>query len=139
MIIIKSDEETDAGRVPTEDEFAEMARFNQEMADAGVLLGAEGLLDSDKGARVRLSGGNTTITDGPFTESKELVAGFWIIRADSLEEAIDWASRVPSPPDVETNLEVRQVVEAFEDYAETYTEELKEGEDRLREQMAGNE
>ncbi|CAM3554611.1 YciI family protein [Kibdelosporangium persicum] len=139
MIIIKSDEETEAGRVPSEDEFAEMARFNQEMADAGVLLAAEGLLDSHKGARVRLSGGNTTITDGPFTESKELVAGFWIIRADSLEEAIDWASRVPSPPDVETNLEVRQVAEAFEDYAETYTEELKQGEDKLREQMAENQ
>ncbi|ONI79276.1 dehydrogenase [Actinosynnema sp. ALI-1.44] len=139
MIIIKSDEKTDAGRVPTEAEFAAMARFNQEMADAGILLGAEGLLDSAKGARVQLSGGKTTITDGPFTESKELVAGFWMIRADSLEEAIDWAGRVPSPPHIETNLEVRQVVEAAADFAETYTDELREGEDKLREQIADNQ
>nr|WP_042181201.1 YciI family protein [Kibdelosporangium sp. MJ126-NF4]CEL14881.1 PhnB protein [Kibdelosporangium sp. MJ126-NF4]CTQ96488.1 PhnB protein [Kibdelosporangium sp. MJ126-NF4] len=138
MIIIKSDEKTDAGRVPSEAEFAAMAQFNQEMADAGILLGAEGLLDSGKGARVRLSGGKTTITDGPFTESKELVAGFWLIRTNSLEEAIDWASRVPSPPTIETNLEVRQVVDAAEDYAETYTEGLRDGEDKLREQIAGN-
>lgn len=138
MIIIKSDERTDAGRVPSEDEFTAMAEFNQEMADAGVLLGAEGLLDSGKGARVRLAGGKTTITDGPFTESKELVAGFWLIRAGSIEEAIDWASRVPSPPHIETNLEVRQVVEAAADFAGTYTDELKQDEDRLREQIADN-
>jgi hypothetical protein len=139
MIIIKSDEKTDAGRVPSEAEFTAMAQFNQEMADAGILLGAEGLLDSGKGARVKMSGGKTTITDGPFTEAKELIAGFWLIRADSLEQALDWASRVPSPPHIETNLEVRQVVEAAEDFAENYTEELKQGEDRLREQIAGNE
>ncbi|WP_312024919.1 YciI family protein [Kibdelosporangium aridum] len=139
MIIIKSDEKTDAGRVPSEAEFTAMAEFNQEMADAGILVGAEGLLDSGKGARVHMSGGKTTITDGPFTESKELVAGFWMIKVDSLEEAIDWASRVPSPPEIETNLEVRQVVDAAGDYAETYTEELKEGEDKLREQIAENQ
>ncbi|MFC0112997.1 YciI family protein [Kibdelosporangium aridum] len=139
MIIIKSDEKTDAGRVPSEAEFTAMAQFNQEMADAGILVGAEGLLDSGKGARVQMSGGKTTITDGPFTESKELVAGFWMIKVDSLEEAIDWASRVPSPPEIETNLEVRQVVDAAEHYAETYTEELKEGEDKLRDQIAENQ
>ncbi|MFB9303959.1 YciI family protein [Kibdelosporangium philippinense] len=139
MIIIKSDEKTDAGRVPTEEEFAAMAEFNQEMADAGILLGAEGLLDSGMGARVLMSGGKTTITDGPFTESKELIAGFWLIKADSLEEAIDWASRVPSPPDIETSLEVRQVVSAAEDFAQTYTEQLREGEDKLREQIAENQ
>jgi hypothetical protein len=139
MIIIKSDETTDAGRVPTEQEFAAMADFNQEMADAGILLAAEGLLDSARGARVRLAGGATTIVDGPFTEAKELIAGFWLIHAESLEEALGWASRVPSPPDIETNLEVRQVVEAAVDFAETYTDELKQDEDRLREQIGENQ
>jgi hypothetical protein len=112
MIIVKSDEKTDLGRVPSDEEFAAMADFNQEMADAGILLAAEGLLDSGCGARVRLAGGETTIVDGPFTEAGDLVAGFWIVQADSLEEALGWASRVPSAPDVETNLEVRQIVEA---------------------------
>ncbi|MET0237381.1 MAG: YciI family protein [Kibdelosporangium sp.] len=139
MIIIKSDENTDAGRTPSEAEFKAMAEFNQQMADAGILLGAEGLLDSGKGARVSKSGGTTTIVDGPFTEAKELIAGFWLIRADSLREALDWAARVPSPPHLETNLEVRQVVEAATDFGENYTEELRQGEDRLREQIAGND
>jgi hypothetical protein len=139
MIIIKSDEQTDAGRAPTEAEFTAMAEFNQQMADAGILLGAEGLLDSGKGARVKMAGGQTTVTDGPFTEAKELVAGFWLIRVDSLQEALDWAGRVPCPPHIEMNLEVRQVVEAAEDYAETYTETLKQGEDRMRAQIAANE
>jgi hypothetical protein len=134
MIIIKSDETTDAGRVPTEAELKAMGAFNEEMAKAGVMLGGEGLRESGKGARVKISGGKTTITDGPFTEAKELVAGFWLIRADSLEEALEWASRVPSPPHIETNLEVRQVVEA-EDFGDSFTPELREAEERLRAQL----
>src|SRR5882762_468183 len=102
MIIIKSDEKTDAGRIPTEAELSAMSAFNMQMAEAGVMLAGEGLLESGKGARVKISGGKTTITDGPFTEAKELVAGFWLIRADSLQEALEWARRVPSPPHIET-------------------------------------
>ncbi|MBP2331049.1 hypothetical protein JOF56_011434 [Kibdelosporangium banguiense] len=122
MIIIKSDEESGPGRAPTQDEFTAMAEFNQQMADAGILLGAEGLLDSGAGARVRLADGIATIIDGPFTEATDLIAGFWLIEAESLEHALEWASQVPSPPDIETNLEVRQVVEV----AEVYTEEPDE-------------
>jgi hypothetical protein len=95
------------------------------------MLAGEGLRESAKGARVKISGGTTTVTDGPFTESKELVAGFWLIRVDSLEEALEWAARVPSPPHIETNLEVRQVVEA-EDFGDAFTPELQEAEQRLR-------
>jgi hypothetical protein len=131
MMIIKSNESTDAGRKVTEGELAAMGKFNEEMADAGILLAGEGLRESAKGARVKISGGTTTITDGPFTESKELVAGFWLIRVDSLEEALEWAARVPSPPHIETNLEVRQVVEA-EDFGDAFTPELQEAEQRLR-------
>jgi hypothetical protein len=135
MIIIKSDEKTDAGRQVTEAELAAMGAFNEEMAKAGILLAAEGLRESAKGTRVQKSGGKTTITDGPFTEAKELVAGFWLIRVDSLAEAVEWASRVPSPPHLETNLEVRQVAEA-EDFGDAFTPELREAEQRLREQAA---
>jgi hypothetical protein len=135
MIIIKSNEKTDAGRVPTEAELRAMGEYNQQLGDAGILLAGEGLRESTKGARVKISGGKTTITDGPFTEAKELVAGFWIIRADSLEEALEWARRVPSSPNYEVNLEVRQVVEA-EDFGDAFTPELQEKEERLRAQIA---
>ncbi|MET0134528.1 MAG: YciI family protein [Kibdelosporangium sp.] len=135
MMIIKSDETTETGREPTEAEIKAMSEFNQEMVDAGILLAGEGLRESAKGARVKISGGRTTVTDGPFTEAKELVAGFWIFRADSLEEALSWAKRVPSPPHIETNLEVRQVVEA-EDFGDAFTPELREAEERMRAQSA---
>ncbi|TCO48154.1 YciI family protein [Actinocrispum wychmicini] len=134
MMIIKSNEQTDAGRIPTEAELAAMAGYNQQLADAGILLAGEGLRDSGKGARVKKSGGKTTITDGPFTEAKELVAGFWIIQADSLAEAMEWAGRVPCPPHIELNLEVREVVEA-EHFGDAFTPELQEQEARLRAQI----
>jgi hypothetical protein len=138
MIIIKSSEKTDAGidnrsEAEVNAMLTEMSRFNQEMAEAGILLAGEGLRESAKGARVKMSGGKTTITDGPFTEAKELVAGFWIIRVDSLEQALEWAAKVPSPPQIETNLEVRQVVEA-EDFGDAFTPELQETEERIRAQ-----
>jgi hypothetical protein len=131
MMIIKSDEATEAGRQITEAELKAMGAYNQELVDAGILLAGEGLRESERGARVKISGGKTTVTDGPFTEAKELVAGFWIIRADSLEEAVEWASKVPSPPHIETNIEVRQVVEA-EDFGDAFTPELQEAEERMR-------
>jgi hypothetical protein len=135
MIIIKSNEKTDAGRVANEAELRAMGAFNAEMAAAGVLLAGEGLTSSAKGARVKITGGKTTITDGPFTEAKELVAGFWLIRADSLEQALEWAARVPSPPHIETNLEVRRVIEA-EDFGDAFTPELRAAEERLRAQAS---
>jgi hypothetical protein len=135
MIIIKSNEETDAGRLPTEAELAAMANFNEEMVDAGVMLAGEGLRDSTKGARVKMNGGKTTVTDGPFTEAKELVAGFWLINVDSLEEAVGWARRVPCAPDLEVNLEVREVSEA-EDFGDAFTPELQEQEQRIRAKAA---
>jgi hypothetical protein len=140
MIIIKSNEKTDLGiGVRSEAEvtamLTAMSKFNQEMTDAGILLAGEGLRESAKGARVKMSGGKTTITDGPFTEAKELVAGFWIINVDSLQQAVEWAAKVPSPPQIETNLEVRQVVEA-EDFGEAFTPELQETEERMRAQAA---
>jgi hypothetical protein len=135
MMIIKSDPATEVGRPITEAELAAMGAYNQRLVDAGVMLGGEGLRESAKGARVKISGGRTTVTDGPFTEAKELVAGFWIIRADSLAEAVEWARKVPSPPGVETNIEVRQVVEA-EDFGDAFTPELQEAEERVRAQAA---
>jgi hypothetical protein len=138
MMIIKSDEQTDAGRAVTEAELKAMGEFNQQMVDAGVMLAGEGLRESERGARVKIAGGKTTVTDGPFTEAKELVAGFWIIQAESLEEAVAWAKKVPSPPHIETNLEVRQVVEA-EDFGEEFTTELREAEERMRAQSEANQ
>ena len=135
MIIFKSNEQAEAGRKVTEAELAAMGKFNEEMVEAGIMLGGEGLRESAKGARVKISGGTTTVTDGPFTEAKELVGGFWLIRVDSLEEALEWAARVPSPPHIETNLEVRQVVEA-EDFGDAFTPELQEAEERLRAKSA---
>jgi hypothetical protein len=137
MIIIKSNEETDAGRVPTEAELTAMGEFNQQLVDAGVMLAGEGLRESSRGAKVKKSGGKTTVTDGPFTEAKELVAGFWLIRADSLAEAVEWATKVPSVPHVEMNLEVREVVEA-DYFGDAFTPELQEKEDRMRAQAAAN-
>jgi hypothetical protein len=137
MMIIKSNEETDAGRVPTEAELTAMSDYNQQLIDAGVMLAGEGLRESTRGAKVRKSGGKTTVTDGPFTEAKELVAGFWLIRADSLEEAVEWATKVPSVPHVELNLEVREVVEA-DYFGDAFTPELQEKEERMRAQAAAN-
>lgn len=112
MIIIKADQDSEAGVMPSRELIEEMGKFNEEMARAGVLLAAEGLLPSSKGARVHFSGGRRTVTDGPFAETKELVAGFWIIQVDSLQDAIDWVMRIPDGDEgVESVIEIRQVGE----------------------------
>jgi hypothetical protein len=111
MVMIKSDERTDSGVLPTAEDLEAMGRYNEELIKAGVLLAGEGLLDSSKGARVRMSGGTPTVIDGPFTEAKELVAGFWLLDVKSKEEAIEWVKRIPCTTDEPSHVEIRQVFE----------------------------
>jgi hypothetical protein len=129
MMLVKANEDSEAGVLPSKEILAAMGAYNEELVKAGVLLAAEGLHASSKGARVRFSGERRTVTDGPFTETKELIAGFWLIQVKSKEEAIEWASRVPFADGEE--LEVRQVFEA-----EDFGAELREAEQRLRTQAA---
>jgi hypothetical protein len=138
MIMIKADRDTEAGVLPSEELLAEMGKYNEELAKAGVLLAGEGLQPSSKGARVRFSGGKRTVIDGPFTEAKELIAGFWIIQVKSKEEAIEWVKRCPNPTAGEAEIEIRQVFEA-EDFGAAFTPELREQEERLRAQLAAKE
>ncbi|MDQ3055977.1 MAG: YciI family protein [Actinomycetota bacterium] len=138
MIILKSDQNTEAGVMPTEQELTDMGNYNEELVKAGVMLAGEGLQPSSKGARVRFSGGNRTVTDGPFSETKELIAGFWLIQVKSRDEAVEWVKRVPISADQETEIEIRQVFEA-EDFGDEYTPELREQEDRLRAQSELNQ
>ena len=136
MIMIKADKTTEAGGLPDEKFLTEMGSFNEELVKAGVMLAGEGLHPSSKGARVKFSGDKRTVTDGPFTESKELIAGFWLIQAKSKEEAIEWVKRCPNPmPGEESEIEIRQVFEA-EDFGEEFTPELREQEERLRAEIA---
>jgi hypothetical protein len=138
MILVKANEDTEAGILPSEELLAEMGKYNEELAKAGVMLAGEGLQPSSKGARVRFSGKDRTVIDGPFTEAKELIAGFWLIQTKSKEEAIEWVKRCPNPMEGESELEIRQVFEA-EDFGEEFTPELREQEQRVREQAAANE
>ncbi len=138
MILLKANEETEAGVMPSEELLAEMGRYNEEMVKAGVLLAGEGLHPSSKGARVKFSGGERTVVDGPFTEAKELIAGYWLIQVKSREEAIEWVKRCPNPLEDEAEIEIRQVFEA-EDFGEELTPELREQEERIREQAAANQ
>ena len=132
MILIKADRNSEAGVMPSEQLLAEMGRFNEELVKAGVMLAGEGLHPSSKGARVRFSGSKRTVIDGPFSETKELVAGFWLFQVKSKEEAIEWVKRAPNPfPGTESEIEIRQVFEA-DDFGEAMTPELREQEDRLR-------
>jgi hypothetical protein len=131
MIMVKATEQSEAGAMPSEDELAAMGRYNEELAKAGALLAAEGLHPSSKGARVRFSGRERTVIDGPFTETKELTAGFWLIQAKDLDEALEWIKRVPFE---DGEIEVRQVFEA-EDFGEEFTPELREQEQRIRAQV----
>lgn len=132
MVMVPASQESEAGVLPDEKLFAEMNKFNEEMVKAGVMLAAEGLQDSSKGVRLKFSGGKTTVIDGPFTESKELIAGFWLIQVKSKEEAIAWMKRAPFGDGVV--LEIRQLFET-EDLS-TLTPELREQEERLRVQLA---
>ncbi len=133
MVIVKANQESEAGQLPSTEELALMGNFNEELAKAGIMLAAEGLQASKKGARVRLGGGKRTVIDGPFSETKELIAGFWIWQVKSKEEAIEWAKRIPAAcfPNSETEIEIRQVFEA-EDFGPAFTPELQEQERRLQ-------
>lgn len=129
MVIVKANKESEAGVLPTEEQLAEMARFNEELVKAGAMLAGEGLQASSKGARVRYSGAKRTVIDGPFAESKELIAGYWVIQAKSKEEAIEWAKRAPFQ---EGEVEIRQIFE-LEDFGPS---EAVEHHARLQEQIA---
>ena len=134
MILIKADKNSEAGVLPSEKLLTEMGKFNEELVKAGVMLAGEGLQPSSKGARVKFSGDKRTVTDGPFTEAKELIAGFWLWQVKSKEEAIEWVKRCPNPmPGTESEIEIRQVFEA-EDFGAEFTPELREQEERLRAQ-----
>jgi hypothetical protein len=134
MIIIKADKNTEAGVLPSEQLLADMGKFNEELVKAGIMLAGEGLQPSSKGARVKFAGDKRIVTDGPFAETKELIAGFWIWRVKSKQEAIDWVKRCPNPTGAESEIEIRQVFEA-EDFGEAFTPELREQEERLRSQI----
>ena len=133
MIIVKASEESEAGVLPDEKILSAMGKFNEELVKAGVMLAGEGLQPSSKGVRVKFDGAKRTVTDGPFSETKELIAGFWLWQVKSKEEAIEWLKRAPF--DGGTEIEVRQVFEA-EDFGENFTPELREQEERLRAQLA---
>jgi hypothetical protein len=133
IVLVKANADSEAGKMPTEKELAEMGNFNEELVKAGIMLSGEGLHPSSKGTRIRFSKGKTTVVDGPFAETKELVAGFWIWQAKSKEEAIEWARRAPFGSDSE--LEIRQVFEA-EDFGAEFTPELREQEERIRREIS---
>ena len=133
MIIVKATQDSEAGVMPKEKLLTEMGKFNEELVNAGVMLAGDGLHPSSKGARVKFSGTKRTVTDGPFAETKELVAGFWIWQCKSKQEAIEWVKRCPNPHEGESEIEIRQVFEA-EDFGAEFTPELREQEERLRAQ-----
>lgn len=133
MVLVKADKNSETGALPDEKLFAEMGKFNEELVKAGIMLAAEGLHASSKGARVKFSGDMRTVIDGPFTETKELVAGFWLWQVKSLDEAIEWLKRAPFDGGAE--VEIRQIYEAA-DFGPAFTPELREQEERLRAQMA---
>jgi hypothetical protein len=136
MVMVRANKQSEAGGLPDQKLLADMGKFNEELVKAGVMLAGEGLQPSSKGARVRFSGAKRTVIDGPFAETKELIAGFWLWRVESLDEAIEWTKRCPNPfAGVDSEIEIRQVFEA-EDFGEAFTPELKEQEERLRAQLA---
>jgi len=136
MVLVKATRDSEAGVLPTPQAFAEMGRFNEELIKAGVMQAGEGLHPSSRGARVRFSGKERKVIDGPFAETKELVAGFWLWKCASLQEAIDWVKRCPNPMPGDSEIEIRQIYEA-EDFGDAFTPELREQEERLRAQMDG--
>ena len=135
MVMVRADKTTEAGGIPSEKRLSDMMKFNEELAKAGVLLAAEGLQPSSKGVRVRFSGAKRTVIDGPFTEAKELIAGFWLWQVKSKEEAIEWVKRCPNPLEGESEIEIRQVFEP-EDFGPELTPEIKAAEQRLRDHVA---
>ncbi|HYH11927.1 MAG TPA: YciI family protein [Thermomicrobiales bacterium] len=131
MVLLKASADTESNRMPTEQELAEMGKYNEALANAGLMLGGEGLHPSSKGVRVRYAEGKQSVIDGPFAETKELLAGYWIWKVDSMDEAVEWAKRAPFGPGDE--VEIRQVFEP-EDFGEAFTPELREQEARIRKQ-----
>jgi hypothetical protein len=136
MVIIKANQDSEAGVMPTTELLTEMGKFNEELVKAGIMLAGEGLHPSSKGKRIRFSGSSRTVIDGPFTETKELIAGFWLWQVRSMEEAIEWVKRCPNPMDGESEIEIRPVFEA-DDFGAEFTPELREQEERLRQQISG--
>lgn len=134
MVMVKATKDSEAGVMPSQEEFAAMGAFNEELVQAGVMEAGEGLHPSAKGARVAFSGKDRRVIDGPFAETKELVAGFWIWKCASLQEAIEWAKRCPNPMPTDSEIEIRQIF-AAEDFGAEFTPELREQEERLRQEM----
>jgi hypothetical protein len=135
MVIVKANKDTEAGVMPSTELLEAMGKYNEELVKAGVMLAGEGLHSSSKGARVRFSGEKRTVIDGPFAETKELVAGYWLWQCGSLQEAIEWVKRCPNPTGDESEIEIRQVFEA-EDFGAEFTPELREQEERLLAEIA---
>jgi hypothetical protein len=138
MVLVKADEKSEAGVLPSEELLTAMGRYNEELVQAGVLLAGDGLHPSSKGVRVRFSGRRRTVIDGPFAETKELIAGYWLWQVSSMEEAIEWAKRCPNPTGEESEIEIRPVLEA-DDFGEAFTPELREQEERLRAQSSARQ
>jgi hypothetical protein len=134
MVLIKANKDTEAGVLPDEKLLTDMGKYNEELVKAGIMLAGEGLHPSSKGVRVKFAGAKRTVIDGPFTETKELIAGFWLWQVRSMEEAIEWLKRCPNPTGAEAEIEIRQVFEAA-DFGSEFTPELREQEDRLRAQI----
>jgi hypothetical protein len=134
MILLKANKTSESGALPDEKILTEMTRYNEELVKAGVLLAAEGLQPTAKGARVKFSGNERTVVDGPFTESKELIAGFWIFKVNSKEEAIQWVKRSPNPFEGDSEIEIRPIFEA-PDFGDALTPELQRAEERMRSQI----
>ena len=135
MVIVKASKESEAGAAPDQKILTEMGAFNEELVKAGIMLTGEGLHSTAKGKRVRFSGSTRTVVDGPFAETKELIAGFWIWKVNSMEEAVEWVKRCPNPHVSESEIEIRQVYET-EDFGDALTPELREQEERMRAQLA---
>jgi hypothetical protein len=138
MVIVKANEDSEAGVMPSEQLLTEMGAFNEELVKAGVMLDGDGLKPSSEGVRVRFSGSQRTVIDGPFVETKELIAGYWIWQVKSLDEAIEWVKRCPNPMGGESEIEIRPIVEA-DDFGEAFTPELREQEERLRAQLSARQ
>jgi hypothetical protein len=138
MVLVKADKNSEAGILPDEKLLTEMGKYNEELVKAGIMLAGEGLHPSSKGARVKFSGKNRTVVDGPFSETKELIAGFWLWQCKSKEEAIEWVKRCPNPMQGESEIEIRQVFEN-EDFGAEFTPELRAQEDRIRAEIASRQ
>ena len=138
MVIVKASKESEAGILPDEKLLSEMGNFNEQLVNAGIMLAGDGLHPSSRGVRVSFSGKDRRVIDGPFAETKELIAGYWIWKLNSMEEAIEWVKRCPNPMESDSEIEIRQIFEA-EDFGKEFTPELREQEDRLRREMAKQE